>query len=397
MSKVEDSGHFIFNKERSPLRERMNQNPSKPDNMRRESINKNTGIPDSLYTYSMGISQIEAKNNSYEEENIYVSKPIKINENVLEVSLDALEEHPVFDEVSGRTSKQQTSVEYYISIDEKPSLNDWIPILPKNIDKVKSERLFFEGITAKTLFSFRMNTIEVYRDGLKLNGSDYNILNNQQIQIENVDTSRIYTVNYSPNTYTNDPYRISINDYKYKTERIEEEFPRGTDINKSIKLKHVPYIDREQLLKEENFNPNTSNYKPVEVYIKDASIRDGLGGSTNYVPAKKPKDDNMPYMNNKTLYLDNSWSRMKPFNLEEPYLGLDYYQYKDKITFASHINIPMIEENEHETPGTGTIVVSYDAIITEFRLKIILRRNTQKEITATPRVKEYSVRLKSIR
>lgn len=397
MTEVNDSGRFVFNKSKPiSYTKARDGNPSKPDNIKNEDGSNESFRPKNLYTYSMGIAEIEAKNNSYEEVNVYVSRPIKINENVLEVSIDTLEEHPVFDEVSGRASKRQTSVEYYLSLNDKPTISDWIPILPEGTKKVNGERLLVDGINAETLFPFRMHTVVVYENGVKLDKIKYHILNTQEIQLEEYNADRVYTVDYEPNVFVKNPYALEVNDYKYKTERIIETFPRGTDINKTITLKHVPYVDREKLLKENNYNPNTSEYKPLVVEIENASIRNAQGISKNYVPPIKGGEGE-PYMNNKTLYLDNSWSQMKPYNLEEGYLGLDYYQYKNKITFANHINIPMIEENEQETPGTGTIKVSYDALVTNFRLKIILRRNTQKEITATPRVKEYELKFKSTR
>lgn len=397
MGKVTDSGRFVFNKD-TPLNYlRTGQNnPSKPDNIKSETSNNESFEPDSLYTYSMGIAEIQASNNTYEDVNIYVSKPININENVLEVNLSTIEEHPVFNEVSGRASDRQTSVEYYISLNERPSVSDWIPILPEETKKVKGERLIFEGINATALFPFRMHTVILYEDGVKMDESKYYIMNTQQVQVDGVKKERIYTIDYEPNTFIEDPYTLQVNDYKYKVERLTEEFTKGTDSNKTISLKHVPYIDKEKLIQFDDYNPNTSEYNPIDVRITEASIRDGVGGTVNYVPPKKVEDGE-PFMYNKTLYLDNSWSDLENFSVENGYLALDYYQYKNKLTFADHINIPMLEENELETPGTGTIRVSYDALVTEFRLKVILRRNTQKEITATPKVKEYNIKFKSAR
>lgn len=396
MSEIRDSGRFVFN-EKNPvqfLREGQ-LIPSKPDNMENDTEESESYSPDGLYTYSMGINQIEANNNTYEESSVFVTKPIALNENVLEVTLNALEEHPVFDEVSGRAAVNQTSIEYYIAIKDNPSPNDWISILPRETKEVKGERLFFDGINAETLFPFQLDSVRVYKDGLIIEKPEYYVLNTQSIQVEHLNRDAIYTIDYTPNTFASNPYIIEINDYKYDIERMTEEFD-GTDINKTLTLNHVPYIDKEKLLEEEDFNPNTSQYRPVDVSIVDASIQAPNGRSVNYVPPTFLRDGE-PYMANKTLYLDNSWSELQRYNLETGYLGIDYFQNKNKITLAEHINIPMIEENERETPGTGTIRVSYDALVTEFRLKVILRRNTQKEITATPRLKEYQLNFKSIR
>lgn len=397
MREVKDSGRFIFGRDAPEAYiDDIDSNPSKPKNMLNDTRDTESMSPDRLYTYSMGISEIRANNNTYEESNVFVTKPIQVHENVLQISLDSIEEHPVFDEISGRANNRQTSIEYYVSMQSNPNLADWIPILPKQTEHVKSERLFFDGVNATTLFPFQISTLEVFRDGIRLKEEDYYILNNQQVQLTTINRDVIYTVNYTPNTFVKNPYLIEINDYKYNTTRMTEEFPQGTDVNKTITLSHVPYIDREKIIQEENYNPSTSDYKPIEVDIVNSRIQGPNGTLVNYVPSYKMREGE-PYMNNKTLYLDNSWSDMKRYNLEEGYLGIDYYQYKNKITLAEHINIPMIIENEKETPGTGTIRVSYDALATEFRLKVILRRNTQKEITTTPKLKEYKLNFKATR
>lgn len=397
MREVKDSGRFIFGRDAPETYiDDIDSNPSKPRNMLNDTRDTESMSPDRLYTYSMGISEIRANNNTYEESNAFVTKPIQVHENVLQISLDSVEEHPVFDEISGRANDRQTSVEYYVSMQSNPNLADWIPILPEQTEHIKSERLFFDGVNATTLFPFQISTVEVFRDGIRLKEEDYYILNNQQVQLTTINRDVIYTVNYTPNTFVKNPYLIEVNDYKYNTTRMTEEFPQGTDVNKTITLSHVPYIDREKIIQEENYNPSTSDYKPIEVDIVSSRIQGPNGTLVNYVPSYKMREGE-PYMNNKTLYLDNSWSDMKRYNLEEGYLGIDYYQYKNKITLAEHINIPMIIENEKETPGTGTIRVSYDALATEFRLKVILRRNTQKEITTTPKLKEYKLNFKATR
>ena len=397
MREVKDSGRFIFGRDAPETYiDDIDSNPSKPKNMLNDTRDTESMSPDRLYTYSMGISEIRANNNTYEESNAFVTKPIQVHENVLQISLDSVEEHPVFDEISGRANDRQTSVEYYVSMQSNPNLADWIPILPEQTEHIKSERLFFDGVNATTLFPFQISTVEVFRDGIRLKEEDYYILNNQQVQLTTINRDVIYTVNYTPNTFVKNPYLIELNDYKYNTTRMTEEFPQGTDVNKTITLSHVPYIDREKIIQEENYNPSTSGYKPIEVDIVSSRIQGPNGTLVNYVPSYKMREGE-PYMNNKTLYLDNSWSDMKRYNLEEGYLGIDYYQYKNKITLAEHINIPMIIENEKETPGTGTIRVSYDALATEFRLKVILRRNTQKEITTTPKLKEYKLNFKATR
>ena len=106
-------------------------------------LNKNTNqsqdyleVPDSLYVYSLGIKDIQARSVQYDEKQAYVTKPFNITGNVMEVELETEEEHPLFDELNGKSLKQQTSLEYYITYKDRPTVSDWIPILPLDQEEV---------------------------------------------------------------------------------------------------------------------------------------------------------------------------------------------------------------------------------------------------------------------
>ena len=398
MSKRKDPGLFVF-KENEKKQTSEVSYPGKP--FTRASANENSDLslrPTSLYEYSMGLKNIEASYATYQEAEVFVSKPIPIKESVMEVELGANEEHPVFDSLSGEALDRRTSVEYYVSYKQKPTPSDWLPILPKNEKMVRGERLFLSAGRAELRFPAQMQTLKVYENGLLLPKERFLIMNSQEVSIPNASSNSIYTVSYQPNEYKQNPWTIQLNDYKQYVQRMTEVFEKGTDINKTIELSYSPYIDLEKILSDENYNPNTSAYKPIEVRLINADIQTKNRTIRKVVEPYRPELLDEAYTYNKTLYLDKSWSDMKQHNLsgEEYYGGFDYYHHKNKLTFTEHFDVKRLPENMPHTHGNADIEVSYDALVTDFRLKIILRRNTTTEVTATPKVNDYQLRFKTI-
>lgn len=398
MSNKKDPGLFIFKEDKKKQYKEIND-PSMPFTRASKAEDSTTSHrPSSLYEYSMGIKNIQASHATYREAEVFVSKPIAIKESVMEIELEATEEHPVFDGLSGEALDRRTSVEYYVSYQQKPTPSDWLPLLPKNQKIVKGERLFLRGPRANLRFPAHMHTLKVYENGLLLPKERYLIMNNQEISVERVSTNNIYTVTYQPNEYKHNPWTIQLGDYKKHVHRITEVFEKGTDINKTIELAYSPYIDLEKILTDENYNPNTSAYQPIQVRLTDADIQGKNRTIRKLVEPYRPDLVDEAFTYNKTLYLDKSWSDLKAYNLEEDnyYGGFDYYHHKNKLTFTEHFDVKRLAENLPYTHGNANIEVSYDALVTDFRLKIIVRRNTTSEVTATPKVNDYQLRFKTI-
>lgn len=398
MTERKDPGLFIFEKETARQTDAIRY-PGKPYNPLIESLNEGTSYsPTTLYEYSLGLKNIDARFSTYKEAEVFVSKPIPIKESVMEVELEASEEHPVFDEISGEALGRRTSVEYYISYQQKPSPSDWLPILPKDETVVKGERLLLVGGRAMLRFPAQLTTIELYENGLKLPKERFLVLNNQEVNVLQASANSIYTISYTPDSYRQNPWSIQLNDYKQYVQQVTEVFERGTGINKTLQLSHSPYVDIEKILADENYNPNTSAYRPIQVRLVNASIQGKNRNIRKLVEPYRPQLLDEAYTYNKTLYLNKSWSDMKPYNLDENdyYGGFDYYHHKDKLTFTEHFNVRRLQENLAHTHGNADIEVTYDALVTDFRLKIILRRNTTTEVTATPKVNDYQLRFKTI-
>ena len=376
-------------------------NPSKPYEyaLTKKDSDKSI-VPESLYLYSLGLREIQAKSIQYGEKQAYVTKPLPIPGNVMEVQLEASEDHPLFDELSGNSSDRQTSVEYYISYKQKPSPTDWVPILPMSEKTIKGERLMPDVTGSCVLrFSAKMPSVRVYANGLALSSGHVVLLDENRLLLQTYDPGSIYTVDYEPDAYRNDPWTFKLSDYKKDVVRMVERFENGTAYNKTVTLAHSPFIDLSRMRTSDSYNPNTGDYKPIEVYLKDASIQ----GERNILlkevqPFNPDAAPNQAFTYNKTLYEDKSWSELKPYELSSnpEYKGFDYYQWKNKVTFTEHFNAKNMRENLPYSHGNATIEVHYDALVTSFRLKMILRRNSGSEKTVTPKVNDYTLHFKTI-
>ena len=354
--------------------------------------------PETLYVYSLGIRDIQAKSIQYKEQEAYVTKPFDVPGNVMEIQLEAEEDHPVFDDLSGQAASRQTSVEYYVSYKDKPSASDWIAILPVGETAVLGERLLPQANGEANLrFLAHMTSISCFANGLKMPIGSYTILSGQRILINAYDPATIYTVDYTPSSSQVDPWTFKLSDYKKDVVRLTQRFSKGTAYNKTITLDHHPFIDLSRMREEADYNPNTSEYRPIQVFLKDASIQ---GPGNTRVREVRPyhEDEVGPFTYNRTLYQDKSWSTLKEYDLTSTpsYLGFDYYHWKDKLTFTEHFNVLPLSENLPYTHGNADIEVHYDTLMTHFRLKIILRRNAASEKTVTPKVEYYRLKFNTI-
>lgn len=400
MATAKDPGLFIFQEtiDKTPTSNTLN--PSKPiDNRTSGIVAEVPQTPVNMYEYSLGIKDIQAKHITYGERQAYVSKPLEIPGNVMEIELEATEEHPIFDAVSGKATPRRTSIEYSISYKDKPSIADWVPLLPTGQKTVSGERLFFVNKDAELRFPAKIETIVVYANGLKLNDKDVTLLSNQGLTIAGYSTGIVYTVDYTPDSYKKDPWVFKLNDYKSEAQTIVETFKNGTAFNKTITLGHYPFVDMQKVLAEDNYNPNTSTYKPMKVRLTNASIQ---GKSRNVLKLVEPYREDLlddAYTYNKSLYKDKSWSELKNYSIDEAnyYGGFDYYQWKNKLTFTENFNVKQLQENLDYTHGNSEIEVTYQTLISNFRLKIVLRRNTAEELTASPKVSDYRLRFKTIK
>ena len=152
-------------------------------------------------------------------------------------------------------------------------------------------------------------------------------------------------------------------------------------------------------MEEPAYNPNTSAYKPIQVRLVDADIQGRNRKTLKLVDAYREELLATAYTYNKTLYRDKSWSELRAYDLNENsyYGGFDYYHWQNKLTFTEQFNVARLKENLAYTHGNATIEVTYQTLVTQFRLKVIVRRNSAQEQTATPKVADYRLRFKTMK
>lgn len=354
----------------------------------------------SIYEYAIGIKNIAMSSKVYAEKSIYVSQPIAVEGNVMEVLFDSVEEHPIFDNVSGKTVTRRTSVEYYLTTAEKPNQEDWVAILPSRQKTIIGERLFLENNIAKLRFDAEIASIVIYKDGSRLKQKEFVVMENgKSIQVKDQDSLfHIYTVDYKPNATSRDPWKLDVSHLTTSRQKQIDTFPNGTNHNKTVTLSRYPYVDMAYINHSENYNPNTDSYRPFQVYLKNASI---AGESRKVYKEVRPAHFNEEvFTYDKSLYKQDKWADLTPYSLEAPtYKGFEYYNWKKNLTFSETFNRADIFNsdfnNQKETHGNAEIEVHYEYLVAAFRLKIILRRNLASESMASPLVHEYTLQFKT--
>lgn len=385
----------------SPIKPENNQIPGPPpiSPMSAEAEEGESGKEKFEYIY--GLRNISFMHKQYEENSISVSTPFEVEGNVMEVSLAAAEYHPIFDEVGGISTSQQTSVEYYVSYVPRPTLKDWHAILPEGQKLIKSERLLFDGKrTTELRFPASLSASfkpVIYKNGLVLENRFWTLVGNRTIQLqESVDQFGIYTIDYTPD---GNPWTIDIAQQELSIRKQVDEFPTGTNHNKTVQLSKYPYVNYETIQGETEYNPNTSSYKPIEISIKNAQIAIPDGKTVKEVTPFTGDEKQEVYMYNRTNYKTGEWPLLKPYSLvkEERYKGLEYYQEGSKLIFTETFKPSTIYDELVKNHGSGTIVASYDYLVSTFRVKIILRRNTLDDTTVSPQVQHYTLKTKTMK
>ena len=357
------------------------------------------------FEYLYGIKHLELKHLQYENKSVYISKPINVAGNVMSVTLHSIEEHPLFDELNGNAANRQTSIEYYIAptgTNPSPTLDDWHPILPEDVRTVKSELLMFETeYTAELRFPALIGSKEiplVYKNGLAMEDDEWSFADggmSLQLFVDK-DPTAIYTIDYTPNAEFYNPWEIDVNQRGGKAVKHTQLFPSGTNHNKTVLLEKYPYIDYEKINTTVGYDANVGDYVPIKVTLQDAGI---IGPSRttykNVLPYNGTNTQNV-FTKNTTNYKTGNQEELRSYNMDPDslYNGFEYRHENDKLFFSETFNKADIHTNTQESHGNATIAVEYEYLSSDFRMKIIMRRNSTDENTLTPIVHEYALKFK---
>lgn len=379
--------------------ERENPGPISTTRQRKKKpVRSTSGV---RHEYEYGIKNLQFAYATYQETGIFVTRPIAVEGNIVEVSLSTAEEHPLFNELNGMATDRVTSVEYYVATEENPSLSDWKAILPEETKVIKSEKLFFLGASAKLRFHADISDIEqtrVYKNSLLLGEDEwYFTERGAAIQLAtSVDQNSMYTIDYVPNTDLANPWKIDVPSNQSKRVRQVDRFSNGTDSNNTIKLSKYPYIDFDQVNAGNAFDPNSGDYRPIDVFLTNATmVTNGGGVQSDFFPEAYFQSGEF-ITKNRTDYQDNKDVALTPYSIETDNIHhiLEYKQEKDKLVFTESFNRAELYYNNATNHGNGELAVHYDYLVTDFRLKVILRKNTGDDLVVTPNLNSYQLKFK---
>lgn len=342
-----------------------------------EKFNEDSNYTLSKYKYDYGLYNISVYRNEYQDRGIYVSKPLPATGVTKAVRISTDEYHPV---IGGQTI---TDIEYEVS-----DGRSWYPILPDNKSHIDCELLIptttVAGYTQCSLRFKNIGEVFVRKNGLKLTGG-YSV-SSGVVSIDGYDKSAVYTAEYTPDTgaqtvdFLSKIPRVDGKLDLSQMQRSVEQFA-GTDSDGYITLDYTPFIDRERLAAlaaDPTWDPTyvQSAYFPINVHVVDA-------GGQHIDQLLNSGDSRATYLTNVTNYYDpDNTSNLATFNSTT--LNYQYQVFGDKIQF----NTPL--------PENTRIVVEYPFLVSDLKVRAIMRRNSHLYQGITPMLNEYIVSFETL-
>jgi hypothetical protein len=362
-------------------------------------------IPTNEYVY--GLKDISLLDKQHEKSSVFVSKPYQVEGNVMQVALNAIESHPSF-YTDGQLQLRQTSIEYYVTHMLNPTTEQWYALLPEEQSTVVNEFLLFDSKRTAYL-RFPCNTkksVNVYCDGVLVDKDDWSFTLSEsgtyQIYIsKNFNDKACYTIDYTPDNSIRDPWVVDFQMLGAKSSQYinkdgaSGQIFNGTNHNGMVELDYYPYIDYNAIYSTTNYDPNTSAYKPLQVVLEDANIiAQNKGIHVKVTPYSGVLETGKAYTKNITDYLspDKQYT-FRPYDTVS-YPIFEYYQSGRDIYFGETFNRSEVVENNGIAHGNATVRVQYQYLVSNVRLKIILRRLDSSNQGITPIVHQYSLKFK---
>lgn len=391
------------------------------------------------YEYDLGLRELGARYTEYEQAGIYVSPPIELPANAIEVMLEVEEDHPWSSQWGMRKARdsagnifsldgvpeRRTSVEYWVAAGESPGNDEWYPVLPAGTTWILDERLVFSGTpaAATTRFPIKAGTVaRLYADHQPVELSSWSIDEWDDDQghaviklTSSADSNTVYTIDYIPDTSDVlsflEKRRNSSGDLN--TTRRMEHFP-GADRHYSVQLTYVPWVNRDKL--EERDAQGYLSYNPVQVTLnkQDAPGRQGdihriqVGETAITDPISSTRDPNQVLTTgtgnvntkvrllNVTRYQDEDLPVMDPYDPMAANPTFQYFHVGRKVYFTEDFRSDGPEANYGTSHGNAIITVEYDTFVTHVRVKAILRNNDKENLGLTPQIRKLVLKVRTL-
>lgn len=353
-----------------------------------------------LYKYTYGVKDIQVRYKEFDRSSVFVSKPYQVDGNIVEVSLMSDEKNHLIHQTNNGTSSFDTTIEYYITFNEHPRYDEWLPVLPSG-EKSVNELLFTNG-TRRAKLRFQCDPqreLTVYKNGIKISLDHWSFCSDNSISIDKYfDKYAIYTVTYYPNELISDPWNIELRPkdreiipYTGPDGSEGEVFAMGTDRNGIVVLSKNPYVDYNRI------NLNDTSYNPIDI-----SLERGVIAGPNRTVFSTVTKDTTPSTKNMTDYKMRSEITLKAYDpsltgsqMIHPYF--EYLQDGRKVYFTETFNNSSIVSNMPTNHGDAMVRVKYNYLRSQFRFKIILRNVSQRTESITPSVSSYALAFKVMR
>ena len=297
--------------------------------------------------YEHGLYNISTFFVDYSHYGVYVSTPINVDRNIESISIITDEFHPKCSD-----GKIDTDIEYYVSYSDEPMYDNWLPILPSNINYINSELLQLGTDECILRFPAKKIGNVFMNDTVLTENVDYFLHYEgdyvRTIEIPNFNHKAIYKTNYEPIKSANKLEFLNVNNLPQTQSSTETVICDNTNI---YMLKNVPYVDIN----------NTTHVKIVNKETGFVAFEEGI----DIYCCTDPTKTDMSYENF--------------FDSEK--LKYQYYTSGNKLIFNKNIT------NDYK------VEITYKHHVHRFRLKAIMRRNNYKDTWLTPILNkiEYSV------
>lgn len=358
------------------------------------------------YEYVYGMYDVHCYGMEYNNVSIYVSKPHVATGNVRRIALEAEETHPTFRNAAGNIIMRdgsdkplrRTSVEYLATYRDNPNATDWYPLLPLGYTDVDCEMLMpidYQHPTVIARFPISAESaIAIYKDEALLDQCDWEI-NSDDHRIVHIkpyawSTASIYTIDYTPD---GDYSIVDLIDIA-KPIGKRDVFPAGTDRNCTVSLSHYPYVDMQKIRSDITYNP-------VAVTLK-GSINGNIGVITQEIKStRNPSAESNPSainarLLNVTNYRSDDLPALSPYNPKDSLPTFEYCHEGRSVYFTETFGHDGSPANYGVSNGNASISIDYHYLVSNMRLKIILRRTSNVDMSITPTVQSYTLKFQCL-
>ena len=333
------------------------------------------------YEYVYGAYEIDVKRLWYIDKGLYISPKYKANGATLEAEIDVNEVVP-----SG------TSIEYSVTTDG----NTWRNILPSG-NYIYKERVDIDSETGLGILRFPTTTAllgEVLRNQTVMpsgvpGASGGYIFHEDDNTLELRESWYVgtasYTASYTPTGIGDIVPSGLVVDFSLDPQKDTQDiFDDGASRNFKVELTHNPYINFEIIndTSEGGTDPSLSSFQYTEGrwYNRSGTAHESIGDGEYYDPFLATVDGYPA--ENRTDYYDDIRPALTQYNsVQYPYY--EYFQAGKNLYFNTKI-----EKKE--------IKVKYKYLNDFVQFRALLRSNDTSNVTLTPLLEDYTLKLRTI-